>query len=171
MKRLARAVANRTRVVFVVEALLIYLDAAAAVRLLDACRGAPCAAVSLCFADRLAIDGVDDAAAARRVAAPRGEPPPLTPDRCGAERALTAEALDAQLLIDLLADATAAVRAARGPAPRGRPRRAAPASRRGRGIAAVVLTKKNRRKRTPPARALARSLSDRPLAHTQSLSH
>ena len=44
---LARAIANRTRVVFVVEALLIYLDAAAAERLLDACRGAPCAAVSL----------------------------------------------------------------------------------------------------------------------------
>ena len=62
---LARAIANRTRVVFVVEALLIYLDAAAAERLLDACRGAPCAAVSLCFADRLAIDGVDEAAAAR----------------------------------------------------------------------------------------------------------
>ena len=56
---LARAIANRTRVVFVVEALLIYLDAAAAERLLDACRSAPCAAVSLCFADRLAIDGVD----------------------------------------------------------------------------------------------------------------
>ena len=62
---LARAIANRTRVVFVVEALLIYLDAAAAERLLDACRGAPCAAVSFCFADRLAIDGVDEAAAAR----------------------------------------------------------------------------------------------------------
>ena len=62
---LARAIANRTRAVFVVEALLIYLDAAAAERLLDACRGAPCAAVSLCFADRLAIDGVDEAAAAR----------------------------------------------------------------------------------------------------------
>ena len=66
---LARAIANRTRVVFVVEALLIYLDAAAAERLLDACRGAPCAAVSLCFADRLAIDGVDEAAAARLFAA------------------------------------------------------------------------------------------------------
>ena len=62
---LARAIANRTRVIFVVEALLIYLDAAAAERLLDACRGAPCAEVSLCFADRLAIDGVDEAAAAR----------------------------------------------------------------------------------------------------------
>mgnify|MGYP003314716189 CR=1 FL=1 len=44
---------------------LSHLDAAAAERLLDACRGAPCAAVSLCFADRLAIDGVDEAAAAR----------------------------------------------------------------------------------------------------------
>ena len=31
--------------------------------------GAPCAAVSLCFADRLAIDGVDEAAAARLFAA------------------------------------------------------------------------------------------------------
>ena len=60
---------RRTRVIFVVEALLIYLDAAAAERLLDACRGAPCAAVSLCFADRLAIDGVDEAAAARLFAA------------------------------------------------------------------------------------------------------
>ena len=60
-----RSRARRAASIFVVEALLIYLDAAAAERLLDACRGAPCAAVSLCFADRLAIDGVDEAAAAR----------------------------------------------------------------------------------------------------------
>jgi hypothetical protein len=61
---LARAIANRTAVIFVIEALMIYLDPEAAARLLDACCGVSSASVSLCFADRLRMEGVDEAAAA-----------------------------------------------------------------------------------------------------------
>lgn len=66
---LAEAVAGQSHVVYVLEALLIYLDDAAAARLLRACAETRCETVSLVFADRLpGVKGVAEADAARVLA-------------------------------------------------------------------------------------------------------
>ena len=55
------AVRGRSHVVFVLEALLIYLEDDASRRLLRAARATNATSVSLCFADRLPMPGVDEA--------------------------------------------------------------------------------------------------------------
>ena len=55
------AVRGRSHVVFILEALLIYLEDDAARRLLRAARATNATSVSLCFADRLPMTGVDEA--------------------------------------------------------------------------------------------------------------